>query len=436
MIVRFRKDGARRKAEKIRFYFRAIGLHIRKRRKELNLTQETLAKGICSNTYVSKMETNSIAVNEDSLMMIMERMNMEYTLEMNVDEQIRLFDRALDGFIAGDDEVLSQVYYEVRNVDFGVLTELCRLAYHVLREDSAEITRISDELSRFLDSMDHFTFGVCMLYTAAGMILNGQPGNGIRLLEELDRTEFSFHKLTPIADYFKFIGYGRTRRHGRAYAAAQAAEAAYMRMGNYRRIAEIYLFRFEFDVVQDVRLPAELNRELVGLLRPSFVDRYHLMRALNGIDPVTEAAAIRPGSFSYAAGQFLKGRYLLAKGDNEGYAACLDVLKSEPRQAIEFDTWLAILGTGDRLALKEFLIDQILPYAEATSNIYLLTKTTLTVVEILESRKRYKDAIAYSQKMIRTIRRITESEEPEPFEETKQDPAEESDDEPDASESE
>jgi|GEM_PF-1883625 len=436
MIVRFRKDGARRRAEKIRFYFRAIGLHIRKRRKELHLTQETLAKGICSNTYVSKMETNSIAVNEDSLTMIMERMNMEYTLEMNIDEQIRLFDRALDGFITGDADALARVYYEVRNVDFGVLTELCRLAHHVLREDEKEISRISDELSRFLDSMDHFTFGVCMLYTAAGMIVLGQPGNGIRLLEELDRTEFSFLKLAPIADYFKFIGYGRTRRYGKAYNAAQTAEATYMRMGNYRRIAEINLFRLEFDGVQGVRVPAELNREMVSLLRPSFVDRYHLIRALNGIDPVAEVASIQPGSFYYAAGQFLKGRHLLAKADRGGFSACLDLLKNEPRHAIDFATWLSLLGAGDRLALKEFLIDQILPYAEAMSNIFLLERATQTVVEILESRKRYKDAIAYTQKMMRIIRRITGAEEPEETEDAASDTPSESDEEPEGSESE
>ncbi|MFH0993760.1 MAG: helix-turn-helix transcriptional regulator [bacterium] len=434
MIVRFRKDGARRRAEKIRFYFRAIGLHIRKRRKELHLTQETLAKGICSNTYVSKMETNSIAVNEDSLSMIMERMNMEYTLEMNVDEQIRLFDRALEAFIAGDADALARVYYEVRNVDFGVLTELCRLAHHVLREDEKEITRISDELSRFLDSMDHFTFGVCMLYTAAGMIINGQPGNGIKLLEELDRTEFSFLKLAPIADYYKFIGYGRIRCYGKAYVAAQMAEAAYTRSGNYARLAEINLYRLEFETLQGTRIASEWNQGMAGLLRPAFIERYHLIRALAGIDPPTEVASIRPGSYRYAIGQFFKGRYLLVKGDRESFLACCDALKTEPRQAIDFATWLTLLGAGDQLALKEFLIDQILPFAEATSNIYLLEKTTETVVGILESRKRYKDAIAYTQKMMRIIRRITgiEEQEEETTDEIPSDPGEE----PEGSESE
>lgn len=411
MIERFQKDVARRRAEKIRFFFRAVGMHIRKRRKTLKLTQEELAQGICSNTYVSKMETNSIAVNEESLHLVMERMDMEYSLEMNVDEQIRLFDRALDCYLKGDYEGIARVNYEVRNVEFAILTDLCRMIGDIVDGEPNNIERTSDNLSRYLDSMDHYTFGVFMFFAAAGMIAVGRPADAIEILEELETTEYAYAKLTPMIEYLKAVGYGRTERYGKAYDALRVAEAAFARTQNYRRIAELGVYRLEFEVAQGCAIPETESQGLALLLDSAFADRYRLLRAVGGIDPLGETDKIAPDSRLYAAACFVRGRHFLARSDRDGYRKCLETLRQTktPSARLDFAGWLEALGDGDAVVYKDFLIAEVLPYAEETTNLALMRRATDTIAAVLMKRKRYKDALQYKYRLDRFVRKMSKT---------------------------
>lgn len=54
-----------------------IGEKIQYRRKELGLTQEELCKGICSITYLSKLENNKLETKEDLLILLCERLGLK-----------------------------------------------------------------------------------------------------------------------------------------------------------------------------------------------------------------------------------------------------------------------------------------------------------------------------------------------------------------------
>lgn len=410
MIFRFRKDVARRRADKIRYFFRAVGMHIRKRRKALKMTQESLSKGICSNTYISKMETNSIAVNEDSLMLVMERMDLSYSLEMNVDEQLNLFDRALEAFLAGRYEEVEKVGYEVRNVSFAILTDLCRLARDIVRGAAKEIQSGTDNLSRCLDSMDHHAFGVFMFYAAAGLVAVDRPGDAVDLLEEFETTEYACLKLAPMIHYLKAVGYGRTGRYGKAYDALRASEAAFLNQKNFRRLAELAVIRMEIDAVQGHPVTLD-DGTLLTVLDPRFCDRYHLLRAKAGIDPKTEVGLIRPDARQRGEGLFLLAGLCRKNGDEAGFQTASDALHAIEKRAgaLDYALWLERLGAGDDVAYKDFLIAEVLPYAEQTCDLALLNRATDQLTAILVKRKRYKDALQYAIKARRFIRAVSKA---------------------------
>ncbi len=410
MISRFRKDAARRRAEKIRYFFRAVGMHIRKRRKALKMTQESLSKGICSNTYISKMETNSIAVNEDSLMLVMERMELSYSLEMNVDEQLNHFDRALEAYLAGDYEGVEKVGYEVRNVTFAILTDLCRLVRDVVRGARKEILAATDNLSRCLDSMDHHAFGVFMFYAAAGLLAVDRPGDAIDLLEEFETSEYACAKLDPMIQYLKAVGYGRTGRYGRAYDALRVSEAAFLNRKNYRRLAELAVIRMEIDQVQGHPVTAD-DGSLLDVLDPAFRDRYHLVRAKAGIDVKTETGLIRETSRHRGEGLFALACHCRKNGDEAGFRIAADALAAleKSADALDYAIWLERLGAGDEVVHKEYLIAEVLPYAEQTCDLALLNRATDLVTAILVRRKRYKDALQYAIKARRFVRTVSKA---------------------------
>ncbi|HAQ55827.1 MAG TPA: hypothetical protein DCR44_00210 [Acholeplasmatales bacterium] len=410
MVFRFRKDVARRRAEKIRYFFRAVGMHIRKRRKALKMTQESLSKGICSNTYISKMETNSIAVNEDSLMLVMERMELSYSLEMNVDEQLNLFDRALDAFLAGNYEEVEKVGYEVRNVTFAILTDLCRLVRDIVRGSAKDIVSATDNLSRCLDSMDHHAFGVFMFYAAAGLVAIDRPGDAIDLLEEFETTEYASIKLGPMIQYLKAVGYGRTGRYGKAYDAIRAAETAFLNQKNYRRLAELAVIRMEIDQVQGHPIAWD-DGSLLEVLDPCFRDRYHLLRAKANIDPKTEVGLIRPASRHRGEGLFLIAGFCRKSGDEAGFRVASDELNAIEKRAdaLDYAKWLERLGAGDEVAYKDYLIAEVLPYAEQICDFSLLNRATDQITAILVKRKRYKDALQYAIKARRFMRTVAKA---------------------------
>jgi len=393
---------SRRRDDRVRFFFTAVGMQIRKRRKELNMTQETLSKGICSNTYVSKMETNSIAVNDDSLHLIMERMDLEYTLGMNVEEQLVLFDRALDAYLEGDYEEVERVGYEVRNVEFAILTDIARMIRDVERGDAKAVRRTIDNLSRFLESMDGYAFGVFMFYAAAGMIALDRPGDAVEILEELSKTEYAFVRFWPMIEYLKAVGYGRTGRLLKAADALHLAEHAFVKARNFRRLAELAVIRYEFGALAGHDEPPIADATLALLSEP-FRDRYHIARAAIASDPTEAVGMVAPGSRFRPRALFLLGMHRLGIGDAGGFEAVRTELSQIEKDAgtLDYAMWLERAGAGDDVAYKDFLIAEVLPCAETTNDLPLLRRATDAIAGILIGRKRYKDAIQYKMKETR-----------------------------------
>jgi len=55
-----------------------IGLLIKMSRIQQNMKQITLAKGICSTSYLSKIENNQTVPSEDVLHLLLNRLNLNY----------------------------------------------------------------------------------------------------------------------------------------------------------------------------------------------------------------------------------------------------------------------------------------------------------------------------------------------------------------------
>ena len=77
MNAKLAAEVQRRKDQQVEFYRSAIGNKLKKRRMEMKMTQETLARGIISNTFVSKLENNVIRANRECVLKLMEKLIMK-----------------------------------------------------------------------------------------------------------------------------------------------------------------------------------------------------------------------------------------------------------------------------------------------------------------------------------------------------------------------
>jgi hypothetical protein len=240
------------------------------------------------------------------------------------------------------------------------------------------------------------------------MIASGKPADAVDLLEEIETTEYAFLRFGPLFDYMKAVGYGRTERYGEAYDALYVAETEFMRRANYRRIAELAVYRLEFALAQGSPVPDAVNADLLQILHPSFADRYHLLRASAGIDPVGETSVISDSSPLRRAALFICGKHHLATGDKEAVETCLKMIRQmkNPSSGLDYAGWLEVLKDGNDIAQKDFLIAEVLPHAEATTDLLMMRRATDDIVSVLIRHKRYKDAMQYKLKMEKYVRRI------------------------------
>ena len=92
----------KRKEEMHDFYYRGFGDRIKRKRKEMKLTQESIARGICSNTYLSKIENNRIAANKDHLFFIMEKVGLPTDNIGLPEEMILVLEKSIRHFFFKD----------------------------------------------------------------------------------------------------------------------------------------------------------------------------------------------------------------------------------------------------------------------------------------------------------------------------------------------
>lgn len=126
----------------------SIGIFIKRERIRQNLSQETLANGICSNTYLSKIENNSVVANEDIITLIVEALGHTYNddtksfTELNdmVWQKFILFedfDFEIDDSV---DKILDTLIFSKVGIDVVLLRALISvLKYEKLSDDYFEV---------------------------------------------------------------------------------------------------------------------------------------------------------------------------------------------------------------------------------------------------------------------------------------------------------
>ena len=65
-----------------------IGLLIKMARIQQNMKQVSLAKGICSTSYLSKIENNQTIPSEDVLQLLLERLELDYE-DLSTEQELK-----------------------------------------------------------------------------------------------------------------------------------------------------------------------------------------------------------------------------------------------------------------------------------------------------------------------------------------------------------
>jgi transcriptional regulator with XRE-family HTH domain len=412
MDSKLKNDIQRRQEAMTQYYQVSIGQKIKKRRIDLQMTQESVGKGIISNTFVSKLENNAIRANKECLMLLMERLEMPSDVAELPEAMIGYLERSIECFYWNDRVGYQVIYDEVEKYDFAILIQIVRLGYHVLFRHIDEAKLIQSDLYRYLSSMENHAFSVFLLFGSAHLIQSTDFESAEEFLTAVSSIMQNDSRLLALTYYYKSVLYGRIHHHHLSEEAAGMAKRMFADTGNFRRMMQIHVDRLEFAFNEHNGELAEYRGDQVGLLDAEDQDRYHLLLALTTELPLPYLDKIAKDSLLFPFAMFLRCRYHLTKNDMQSYEQSKETLKNHGNRLIEpvdYYHLLVLHENPDRTGYKEYLNETLLPYALKLKNIRLIKCLQDEITTLLAAKKRYKDACCWSNKIDDNLRKIQEN---------------------------
>lgn len=406
MVRKLQSVLQKRKEEMYQYYYKGIGSSIRKRRLEMKLTQEILAKGICSNTYISKIENNAIVVKRENLALIMERMNLPLSAIGFPEEMVDILDRSFRLFCQKDKTGYEVLMSEIAKYEFGILIQVARLGYYVLMGDSDSARPIYQELFRFLNTLEEYGLVIFILFACWYNILICDFETARNIIELIESSLYLSDDIFAMFHYLEYVIYGNLHCFHKARSGLLMARGYFFESNNLARMGEMMVYKNLFELYEYPEAKLTFSPEGIDYLSPSQRNYYLWMMTTANADPESFQKHFDPtGKYCFEFLYFLAIRYHI-EGQTESYEKTKRLLAEKVCQKpspVDFHQLLIQREHKQSLEYKENLVNVFYPYVLSLQNIHLMRLLTNEVVEILTRHKRYKDALGYQEKYKQTL---------------------------------
>ncbi len=425
-MKKVKREIERRNGEVHKFYEGSVGEIIRRARIELNLTQETVAKGICSNTYISKLENNQIIANRYCLGLIMERVKVPYSVIDLPKQMISDLTKALQYYIRHDVEQYKELVECHAKYDFGVIIQIIRFGYAILSEEIEVATQMNRELYHYFSSMDDYAFSVFLLFSVDFHHLN-QDYKEAKFILDLSQ---NFHHLGKLMvsymHYQQFLNYGFLHEFATSTKHQTVARGHFILEENTYRIHHMDMMAVLFGIYESGRLNHTISPSIIEMFPKRERDMYYMMIAQFSDNLERDLAMIDDESHLKDEKHYLQCKALYQQKRMEEYQVAKGVFLASQKNTVHNPDYyqLLILQEENRLQEeKELLLDEFIPQALMTQNIWKIQKLFRRVSQISFETKRYKDAAMYLTMInseIESIRTIKKTDPEGPVEFTPQ----------------
>ncbi|MBU0997123.1 MAG: helix-turn-helix domain-containing protein [Firmicutes bacterium] len=412
MEKRFENELKRRRKEIIKFYYMEIGSLIRKKRLELRMTQEEVAKGIFSHTYLSKIEHNAISINKDALFLVMERINMsseEYSLP---EDMLELLENSLDCFFRGDREGYQRLFNDSLDFQYGILIDISRFGYYVMTGDTKNAKASNDELYRYLSVVEDFGFTIYALFASFYNIMIRDFITAKRMYESCKDYHSMSEEVFGLFEFAKFIIYGNLEQYNKSRDGYDNAKNIFISRGILPRIKEMSLYLNLFRMYEESENQFSIHNDIFQYAPISLIHNYIITKSVAEPIHLEELNMILPQTEYYPESLLIKAMHYIKLEDRAMYDSTVSLLKEHyllnPGEEINYIELLDLKEKNDLLGYKEFLIQYILPYVSKQQNFFFQRIVNREIIEILAEHKRYKDGLMYKMKCEKAIRKARE----------------------------
>ncbi len=388
------------------FYNREVGDRIKRKRLEKNLTQESLANQICSNTYLSKMENNRATMRPEYVHMIMEKLGMSYE-EMYMPEKIiGYLSDSVRYFFYKDVKSYTLIYDKLKLYKSNVLVYIINLGYLILINDLNEAKRYNDELKRYYNNLEDYALSIYLIYSGYYLLATKKFDLGHQLIRSIDGRIINDNYLYGLYTFLVYQIYGNLFMFSKGGEYKDIAFNIFKSKDNYRRISEMSMCTNIFNVYEGSTVDVENIDIQLELLDEHQIDLYLFILSVGDIKNQDISNKINPKSIYYLINKGIVALDAYLEKDETRYRENKSIIKSQ--QCMYGETYdlfhvFKNLERKDYTLVREFLEKEILPIAKKNQNIFLLLWLVKKFEKLSILSKRYKPATDFRLKIDKYI---------------------------------
>ncbi|MFP4078135.1 MAG: helix-turn-helix domain-containing protein [Candidatus Izemoplasmataceae bacterium] len=381
-----------------------MGGIVKKKRLEMNLTQESFSNGICSVSYLSKVENNHLPPNDYFIKEMSKKCGLNLELCSKEFDDSIILKRAFKAFYQKDYHILKSLVKESAEMELSQTSELIRLAYSVGMKRFKESRRILNELS-VMNS--HFNRYMRLVHEMLSMIHafdTQQYTTALKHLETLQDSSHKDHYINGLREAYAFLIKQKLHKKTTSmehYALAIKSLTEYYQP-EYIMMLRLYNVYFMIEESRTSAKEALLTIPKV-MIPSSLMNMYRYLQVRLMDQGKTKDAVLKTLNATDRDCWYYRALSLMAAKNPEGFE---DHFKNPREDALLEKVYYESLMTECEDSYKNYLKDIAFPLSIEKQEIVYIDHFASELIGLAQKRSRYKEALAIHTKRSKVLSRL------------------------------
>ncbi|MCK5388322.1 MAG: helix-turn-helix transcriptional regulator [Candidatus Izimaplasma sp.] len=395
--------------------FQEIGSFIKKKRKELNVTQDAISNGICSISYLSKIENNQIIPNKYYVKEIMNKLDVEDSFyQKTLDDKLYL-NNLIKGIFYLNDDLVLETYNEIKDIEHNLVINIVKLGYYIYfhKEDENQYVMMLENLVTNMNDLELKTY----LYLATIYFISKEKyKTALEVLNLAAKISINNDYLSALVSEYTYLVKQRLLKKNCSLEDYQNAQNIYNKHHNIKRVIVLVLWKARYLSYENPdKALIILNLIKESLMDSSLRDFYYLIKSeILFIMEKYKDSALALNNINNQSDFFYQKMILLfsicKKEEDLGTSTEIKNILSSykpDRFQLKHKVHYHYLLIESEEDLKEYLRDIAIPYSIKIEDFYGLKQYTMEMMDICMSTSRYKEATQFYKKYQKEVNRIS-----------------------------
>lgn len=396
--------------------YQEIGTYIKRRRKDLNITQDVVSHGICSVSYLSKIENNQITPNEYFIKEIMTKLEVKEDVTQTFLNDEHFLKDLIEAFFYLDNTSIKQKFEHIKPLESGILFHLGELIFSIYSKEHNSYIVIS-KLEHLIPNMNDFELKTFLVFNGLFHYVKENFKSAFEIFDLIDSIHYKNDYLDGIYNMYTFITKQRLKKKNISILNYEIAQKLFAKYLNRKRSQLLLLERIKYIKDEDVfRAEQMISNIFEGHLDAETKCIYYtlyssiLIQQAKYQDALIKLSNIKEDSECYYQKLVLLYRISLDENDInmkeelESIISNIEYNIQDQQYRIMYHTMR--LQNNDKQ--KEYIRDIAIPYTIKSSNLNALKIYTDLLMDICMKTSRYKEATQYYMKYAKELSRINE----------------------------